>query len=332
MPEAEGAGIMALLLLEADVRRLLTMDEALEVVEDAFRSVARGEAANFPRQRGALPGVTLNILSAMSIKLDAAGIKSYPIVRQDVTVGSSFTMLVYKLSTGALDAVLEASALGQIRTGAASGVATKYMARPDSRIMTLFGSGYQAERQVEAIARALPKLERVNVVSRSPERARRFCDDMMTWLDLDMVVARDNERAVAEADVVTTATGAREPVFDGGWLRPGVHINAIGSNFAEKQELDATAVRRASRIVVDDMAVARIESGDLIAAEAQVGLDWSSIRPLSDIVGGLAPGRTSPEEITLFESHGIGLEDLAAACRVLERACERGIGTEIPIR
>ena len=321
---------MALLLREADVRSLLTMDEALEVVEDAFRSVARGEAANFPRQRGALAGVTLNMLSAMSTRLDAAGIKSYPIVRQDVTVGSSFTMLVYKLSTGELDAVLEASALGQIRTGAASGVATKYMARPGSRIMTLFGSGYQAERQVEAIARALPALQRVNVVSRSRERAQRFCDEMMRRFDLDVTVARDNERAVAEADVVTTATGAREPVFDGAWLRPGVHINAIGSNFADKHELDATAVRRAGRIVVDDVAVARMESGDLIAAD--VGLDWSSIRPLGDIVAGLSPGRASPEEITLFESQGIGLEDLAAACRVVTRARERGIGTEISIR
>jgi ornithine cyclodeaminase/alanine dehydrogenase-like protein (mu-crystallin family) len=323
---------MALLLLEADVRHLLTMDHALDAVEDAFRSVTSGEAANFPRQRGALPGVTLSILSAMSTKLDAIGIKSYPIVRQDVTVGSSFTMLVYKISTGALDAILEASTLGQIRTGAASGVATKYMARPDSRIMTLFGAGFQAERQVQAIARALPRLERVNVVSRSPERARGFCDSMMKWLDLDMIVARDNEQAVSEADVITTATGARKPVFDGGWLRPGVHINAIGSNFSDKQELDATAVRRATRIVVDDMAVAESESGDLIAAHAQVGLDWSSIRPISDIVCGLAPGRASPEEISLFESHGIGLEDLAVACRVLERAREHGIGTEIPIR
>ena len=323
---------MALLLVDADVRRLLTMDEALEVVEDAFRSVAKGEATNFPRQRGVLPGVTLNILSAISTKLDAAGIKSYPIVRQDVSVGSSFTMLIYSLSSGTLDAILEASSLGQIRTGAASGVAAKYMARSDSRVLTIFGSGFQAETQLEAMTRVLPKLERVNVVSRALERAQRFCEGLKRSFDVEMIVARDHRRAVEEADVVITATGAHRPVFDGNWLRPGVHINAIGSNFAEKQELDATSVIRASRIVVDDMAVARMESGDLIAAEAQVGLDWSAIRPLSDIVGGLAPGRASPEEITLFESHGLGLEDLAAACRVVERARERGMGIEIPIR
>lgn len=322
---------MARLLLEADVRRLLPMDEALVVLEDAFRSVANHEAANFPRYRGACPGVTLNVLSAISARLDTAVVKAYPIVRQDVTVGSTLTVLLYNLSTGALDAILEGSALGQIRTGAASGVAAKYMARADSRVMTLFGAGFQAESQIEALSRVLPKLERVNLVSRSSERAQQFCEAMMRSTRLRVVVASDIERAISEADVITTATGVHRPLFSGSWLRAGVHVNAIGSNFAEKQELDATAVRLASRIVVDDMEVARMESGDLIAADAEGQLDWSAVRSLSDVVRGLAPGRTTPEEITLFESQGIGLEDLAAACHVLKRARELGIGMEIPI-
>src|SRR5258706_6994284 len=159
---------MAQLLQEDDVRRLLTMDEALAAVEDAFRAVAHGEAVNVPRQRGAMPGVTINVLCAISTALDATGVKCYPIVRQDITVGSSFTMLVYKISTGALIGVLEADALGQIRTGAASGVATKYLARPESRGMTLFGAGWQARSQLEAISRVLPRLERINLVERAP--------------------------------------------------------------------------------------------------------------------------------------------------------------------
>lgn len=323
---------MALLLLEADVRRLFRMEDALVVMEDAFRSVACGEAANFPRQRGSLPGVTLNVLSAISRKLDAAGSKTYPIVRHDVTVGSTLTLLIYKLSTGSLDAILEASFLGQVRTGAASGVATKYMARRDSRIMTLFGSGFQAAAQLEAIALVLPKLERVNVASRSPERAQRFCEEMKGAVNIEVVAARNVRHAVEEADIVTTATGAHEPLFDGNWLRAGTHINAIGSNFAEKRELDAVAVRRAGRIVADDLAVARMESGDLIATDAQGGLDWAAIRPLADIVDGRAPGRASDGEITLFESQGIALEDLAAGCHVVKLAREHGHGSEIPIR
>jgi alanine dehydrogenase len=323
---------MALLLQEEDVRRLLTMEHALTAVEDAFRAQARGEASNFPRQRNASPGVDMNILCAASTALDAAAIKCYPVVRQDISVGSSFTVLVYRISTGAMIGVLEANTLGQIRTGAASGVATKYLARAESRVMTLFGSGWQAESQLEAIARVLPKLERVNVVGRSAERAQRFCRTMAKRLDVELVASGEPERAVREADVITTITGSREPVFDGRWLRPGVHINAAGSNFAEKQELDSAAVQRSDLIVVDDVAVARIESGDLLAAEAKDGLDWSRVQALCHVVAGAAPRRTSPEQITLFESHGLGLEDLAVAARVLELARGEEIGIEVPIR
>ena len=323
---------MACLLLEADVRRLLTMDEALKALEDAFRAAARGDALNVPRQRGALHGITINTMGAISTALDAAGVKCYPVVRKDITVGSSFTFLVYRISTGALVGVMEANALSQIRTGAASGIATRYLARDDSRVMTMFGAGWQAETQLEAIARVLPKLERVNVVGRSPERARRFCDVMSKRVELDVIMAPDPEAAVAEADVITTITGSREPVFEGRWLRPGVHINAAGSNYAEKRELDATAVKRADRIVVDDLPLARIESGDLLGAEAQGCLDWSTVQPLSALVAGSVPGRTSRDQITLFESHGLALEDLAVACRVLDLARERGIGMEIPIK
>ena len=323
---------MALLLLEKDVRELLTMDDALKALEEVFVAASRGEAVNMPRQRGSLPGITMNTMGAISTALDATCVKCYPVVRQDVTVGSSFTLLVYRISTGALVAVMECNALSQIRTGAASGVATKFLARPDSRVMTLFGPGWQAQTQLEAIARVLPKLERVNVIGRSPERAQRFCELMSKRLNLEVTIARDAQKAVAEADVVTTITGSREPVFDGAWLRAGVHINAAGSNYAEKRELDATAIKRAERIIVDDLPLARIESGDLLSAQAQGALDWSAVQSLSDLVAGNVPGRTSPGEITLFESHGLALEDLAAAARVLKLAQERGIGMEIPIQ
>lgn len=322
---------MAHLLKEEDVRNLLSMDDALSAVEDAFRAQAAGNAVNVPRQRGALPGVTLNVLCAVSTALDAAGVKCYPIVRQDVTVGSSFTMLVYKVSTGALIGVLEANALGQIRTGAASGVATKYMARPDSRIVTLFGVGWQAESQLEAVARVLPKLERVNVFGRSRERAERYCENMNRRLRLNASVGDDPQQAVAEADVIITVTGSAEPVFDGRWLRPGVHINAVGSNFPDKRELDETTIARAGRIVVDDIAVAKAECGDLLLAQANARLDWNSVIPLCQVVAGAASGRQSPAEITLFESHGLGLEDLAVASRVLDLAQQRGTGMHIPI-
>jgi alanine dehydrogenase len=320
---------MALLLQDHEVRRLLTMEQAIGAVEDAFRALAHGEATNFPRQRSAAPGVAFNVLCASLKALDVAGLKCYPIVRQDVTVGSSFTMLLYRISTGAMLAVMEANSLGQIRTGAASAVAAKYMARAESRVMALFGAGWQAESQLDALALVLPRLERVEVIGRGREGAERFCRTMSERLKLEVMISANVERSVSAADVVTTATGAHMPLFDGRWLKPGVHVNAIGSNYADKQEIDATTVRRAQRIAVDDVAVARLESGDLLAVS---GLDWNGVQPLCNVVAGMAPGRASDDEITLFESHGLGLQDLAGAYRAFERARASGVGMEVPLR
>lgn len=323
---------MATLLKEAHVRELLTMADALSAVEQSFRDVSTGDAVNVSRHRGALKGVTVNAMGAISSALDLMAMKVYPIVRQDITVGSSFQVLCWRISTGALVGVLEAELLAQIRTGAASGVATRYMARPDSRVMTLFGAGWQARAQLEAVWRVLPSIERVNVIGRSAERVASFIADMAAVLGSagpELVAAADIEAAVREADVVTTITGSKLPLFDGAWLSPGVHVNAAGSNFAGKRELDALAVRRATRIVADDVEVARIESGDLIAA---ADLDWARVIPLSDVVGGRQPGRVAADEITLFESQGLGLEDLAVAAVLLEQAAKQGVGIEIPLQ
>ena len=322
---------MARLLKEADVRTLLTMDDALVAVEDAFRAVARGEAVNVSRHRGALAGATINTMGAISKATDAMGVKVYPIVRSDITVGSSFQVLVYRISTGALIGIMEAEALAQIRTGAASGVASKFMARPESRVMTMFGAGWQARAQLEAIRRVLPKLERVTVIGRSAERVERFCKEMANP-QTALVPCSDARKAVEEADVVTTITGSSVPVFDGAWLRTGTHVNAAGSNFAQKQEIDAATVRRSNRIVADDVEVAKIECGDLIVAHAGGGLDWAKVHALSDVVAGTVPGRMGADEITLFESQGIGLEDLAVATLLLDLAQARVIGIDIPLQ
>jgi alanine dehydrogenase len=323
---------MATLLKESHVRELLTMADALPAVEQAFRDVSIGEAVNVPRSRGALKGATVNAMGAISHSLDLMAMKVYPIVRQDITVGSSFQVLCWRISTGALVGVLEAELLAQIRTGAASGVATRFMARPDSRVMTLFGAGWQARAQLEAIRLVLPSLERVNVISRSAERVASFIAEMGPVLGVGaprLQPVADIEAAVREADVVTTITGSKVPLFDGAWLSPGVHVNAAGSNFAEKRELDAAAVDRATRIVADDVDVARLESGDLIAAP---GFDWGRVVPLAHVVGGTTPGRGGRDEITLFESHGLGLEDLAVAAVLLDEAARRGVGIEIPVQ
>lgn len=323
---------MALLLNESCVASLVDMDGAIQAVEATFHDLAEGRAENRPRARASFGAATLNILYSFSSRLDAIALKSYPTVRKDVTVGSSFVILLYSLTNGALRGVVEADRVGQIRTGAASAVATKKMARPESRILTIFGAGWQAESQLEGLVRVLNNLERVYVVSRRRDRSRDFCRRMSPRIDLDVFPADSAEQAVAEADVVTTATGASEPVFNGTLLRPGTHINAVGSNLASKRELDHVTVRRASNIVVDDVEVAESECGDLLPLVHTGDLSWESVHSLADVVVGRVPGRRSPSDITLFESHGLSIEDLAVACLVLERARETGVGLEVEVR
>lgn len=323
---------MALLVRESEVESLVDMDAAIAAVQAAFEDVAAGRAINCPRNRASFGSATLNVLYSFSSRLDTIALKSYPVVRTDVTVGSSFVILLYSLAGGGLRGIVEADRVGQIRTGAASGVAARALARPDSRVLTIVGAGWQAESQVEALARALPSLERAYVVSRRRERAEDFCRRMAARVALDLVPADSPERAVAEADVVTTATGASEPVFDGSLLKPGTHVNAVGSNFASKREVDETTVLRASAVVADDIDVAARECGDLIPLVESGRLTWESVLPLADVVAGKVARRRSPHDITLFESQGLSIEDLAVACVVLERAREAGVGLEVDIR
>lgn len=319
---------MALLLKEQHVHRLLTMDDALQAVEAIFAEVARGDAVNLARHRAALHGATVNSMGAMSAAFDLAAVKVYPIVRQDITVGSSFQVLAWRLSTGALEAVIEAERLAQVRTGAATGVATRCMARPDSRTLALVGAGWQARAQLEAIAQVMPALEHVLVWSRSPERVAAFCAEMGPRVAARLEPAVDLRAAIAQADIVTTVTGASRPVFEGGWLVPGTHVNAVGSNFSSKQEIDAVTLARAARVVADDVDVARTECGDLLLCP---DFDWSRLQSLAAVVAGQVPGRGDDREITVFESQGLGLEDLAMAHVLIREARAQGEGIEIPL-
>lgn len=317
---------MSLLLREADVEALLPIPEAIEAVEHGFSMLGRGEATNYSRQRGTAPQAVLNVMWAMAPTLKMMGVKIYPIVRSDITQGSSFTCLLYGLPGGRLESVLEADMLGQRRTGAASAVATRYLARPESETLTVFGAGWQAESQVEAVAHVLPNLRRVYVVGRSPERRDAFIEEMRGRLKLP-VEAAEPEEAVRAADVLITITGSSEPVFDGAWLEAGTHVNAAGVSFPDKRELDAETLRCAERVIVDSSEAALVDGGDLLNND----FDWKRLEELGPIVAGTSPGRRTEEEITLFESHGLAIEDLVCAVQVLHRAREAGCGFELPI-
>ncbi len=311
-------------LTEDDVDRLLTMDDALREVEAALRDLGEGKAENRPRQRVRGAHAMLNVMPAAWPSRGYAGFKDYSVSRE----GGHFWFHLFDGTTGEPLAVLQANRLGQRRTGAASGVATKFLARHDASTVGIVGTGWQAESQLEALVRVRP-IREVRCFSRDAPRRRSFAETMSRTLGIDVRSADSAEDAVRSADIVVTATGSSQPVVQGAWLRPGAHVNAMGSNRADAREVDDAAIRRCTFIAADSVEQARIEAGDLIIPIARGLLRWEDVHELSAVVAGRTAGRAGAADITLFKSLGLGLEDVAAAAFVYERAKKEGMGTEV---
>jgi alanine dehydrogenase len=318
---------MPLLLRETDVRAILTMPLAFELVEASFRRLGEGAAASHSRQRLHVPGkMILNYMAASDAAGGYLGLKIYSIARG----AARFVLPLFRAETGEMVALIEADYLGQMRTGAASGVATRVMAREDARFACIIGTGLQARTQLEAVVLAR-RLERVRAYGRDVQRRERFASEMTKRLGVQVEPASSAEEAVREADIVITSTTSKTPVVEGRWIEPGAHINAIGANFAEKREIDTEAVRRCDVIAADSVEQAKIESGDLIQGFAGDDSRWASVREFADILVGRAMGRTIRDQVTLFKSNGIAIEDIVVGGRVYELAQERGMGREIPM-
>jgi len=321
-----GGKDMALFLCETDIARLLPMTDALDVVEQIFRSQGQGGVVNRPRSRVRLPDGTLHVMSAGVPDLGVLGLKAYTTFKG----GARFLVLLYSAETGHLLAIMEADRLGQIRTGAASGVATKFMARMGARTVGVIGSGWQARSQLTAVCR-VRTIDRVTVYSRTPEHRQHYCEEMAAELSLPVIPVESAAEAARDMDIVITITSAREPVLKGAWLSPGAHVNAAGSNALNRCEIDDEVVRRAALIVVDSKEQAQVECGDLLGPIERGLIHWDQVNELGDIVAGSIPGRRTDDEITLFESQGVAMEDIAVAARVYERAIEEGVGEELPL-
>ncbi len=316
---------MALYLTEADVRQILTMPMAIGLVETSFRRLAAGSATNHPRQRLQVPGkAMLNYMAAADSEGGYLGLKIYSIAKG----AARFIIPLISAETGDMAALIEADYLGQVRTGAASGVATKLMAREDARTAAIIGTGSQARTQLEAIA-CVRKLERVRAYSRDPQRREQFAKEMSARIGVTVEPVATAEQAVRGADIISTATTSTNPVVEGRWIERGAHINAIGINVAHKSEIDAEAVNRADIVAADSPEQSRRESGDLINAFGDDASKWAGVRELAQIVAGKIPGRTSAGQITLFKSNGIAIEDVVTAGRVYEIARQRGIGKDV---
>jgi alanine dehydrogenase len=316
---------MALLLRESHVEQLLTMGKTLELIERVHREYSTGNAIDVPRERTRLPKAALHILQGAVPSAGVFGYKAYTSSRE----GVRFLVYAFDAENGRLDGIVEANYMGMMRTGAAGGVAAKWLAREDAKVAGIFGSGWQAQGQLEALAH-VRKLERVKVFSRSAEKVAKFCDRMRRKLSLDVVPAASAEDC-AKSDIVVTITTSATPVFDGEWIAPGTHVNAAGSNSLLRQEIDETTVRKANPVVVDSRPSAMKEAGDLLPALEKGRLHIGALTELGEVIAGTRPGRTDPGQVTLFESQGMAMQDLIMAAEMIRSARVRGIGEEIAL-
>lgn len=318
---------MTLHISEAEVREVLAMPQAIAAVEEISRKQGTGEVVVHPRRRFELPGGGFfHYMAAADYSAGYVAMKQYTYVRGKLR----FLVPLYEMASGDLLALIEADYMGQLRTGAASGVATKYLARGDSRVAAIIGTGGQARTQLQAVA-AVRKLESARVYGRDAAKREFFAKEMSAKLGIPVASSATSADAVGGADIVCTATTASNPVFNGADLSPAVHINAIGANHAHKRELDDETVASADVIVVDSVEQSRQEAGDLILAFRGDEICWTGVKKLSDVVAGKNSGRTSNSEVTLFKSNGIASWDLAVAMKVYALAREKKLGRELPL-
>ena len=318
---------MTLHINEAEVHQLLTMRMAIEAVEDVSKKQADTTVMVHPRRRFELPDKGFfHYMAALDTGAGYVGMKQYTYVKGKLV----FLVTLYSVATGELVALIEADYMGQLRTGAASGVATKYLAKKLAKSVAIIGTGGQARTQLEAIHN-VRMLDAVYVYGRDKDRRQRFCEEMGEKLAINVYPMETSAAAVEHAEVICTATTASHPVVQGQDLPKGVHINAIGANHAHKQELEEAVIGKANVIFVDSLAQSKQEAGDLIIPFAKDLQKWAEVKELADLVAGKVTGRANDSQITLFKSNGIASWDLALAIKMYALAKEKGLGRELPL-
>jgi len=317
---------MVRFIREAEVREILSMPKAVELVERAFRDRAQGKAFDIPRRRTLQPGGHLHVLQGAAPELNLIGFKAY-YLKPDAR---TFFLHLINHAHGNQEALIEADWLGRIRTGAATGVATNALARKDATVVACFGTGRHALTQLEGVA-AVRRLTEVRAFGHNVERMKHFCTTMTEKLGVPVRPAGSQAEALAGAHIVNVMTRSDSPLFDGRLLEPGMHVNAAGANALDRREVDLATIRRATLIVVDSREVARGECGDLLPAIEQGLVYWENVPDMGEILLDRHPGRRSDADITLFESHGMAIQDIYAGRHVLDVARQRGIGIDLPI-
>ena len=312
---------MPLYLSEENINALLTPADAVAAVEGSFERLAAGQVENRPRYRIPVEGGLLHVMAAVDLGLGLAGAKTYVGGRN----GSAFVITLFDAVEHRLVAVIEADRLGQLRTGAASAVAAKHLARSGARTLGIIGTGKQAETQVTCIRAAVPTIERVLAYGRNAERLAAFCK-------LVGAEPAESNHEASQQDIVVTMTTSKDPVVRGEWLQPGALVCGAGANRVQARELDNVVLQRAAFVCCDSLEQARGESGDLVEPVAASILDWLEVHELHEVVSGAVTGRQSDDDIVVFKSNGIAAWDVALAAFAVGRARECGVGLELPGR
>lgn len=318
------------MLGDQDVKGLLSIEECMPVMEEALSTLARGEGHQplrsvvAPEQSAGLMGLMPAFLGGETPSFGIKVISVFPGNRELGIDSHQGAVLLLSPRTGEVRAVVNASALTGIRTAAVSALATRLLAREDAGDLALIGAGVQAVYHLDAMA-SVRDLRRVRVASRSGDTARRFADEHAARFSFPIEPVGSVEEAVDRADIVVTATTATSPVLQGAWLAPGTHVNVIGGPGA--YEVDVETMAR-SALFLDDRVAAENESGEYMAAVAGGAITTEHVRgTLGEVLAGMRPGRVSADEVTLFKSLGLGIEDVAAAAYVYARACDEEVGT-----
>ncbi len=317
---------MALIVREKQVRALLSMRDTVSVLEEAFHAQSQGLVKNQPRTRLAFANGVLTLLAAAAPTFGVVGFKTYTAFRE----GVRYVIMLFSAHNGELLAIIEADHLGAMRTGGTSAVATKYLARTNARNVGLIGAGQQAVTQLMGVCAVRP-ITSVCVYSRKQPERELFCREMSRLLNIEVISADDVHEVVEDADILITATTARDPVLHGEWLKPGCHINAIGSNWVQRRELDLSTLHRSMIIVTDSLEQAYIEAGDFVIPANEGLFQWERVHELSEIVGDQGLQRETPDEITLYKGLGAALEDVVTAAHVYFLAVKQGLGEEIDL-
>jgi alanine dehydrogenase len=309
-----------------DIRALVSADEARQVIHELFRHESEGAAENHPTTELTIPGGFFRIKAGVAYGSRVFGFKAYG----GIARASRYLVHVYSLETGRQLGIVDARQLTEIRTGAVTGLGTELMSRPESSVVGMIGTGREAREQILAVSRVRP-VRQVRCWSPSEENRASYAREVSEKLGVDVVPTATPEACVRETDIVVTITSAKDPIVDGDWLSPGTFICGVGATTPERRELHSNAVDRCGTVVVEHLPQAQGECGELRDAVERGALTWERVHELKDIVSGTVPGRASGDEINLFDTIGVGTEDIAIAKFALEKAEKLGAGREIDL-